>query len=149
MRTTVEENKALARRLGEAVNARRWDLLDGVVAPDFVRHCQATPGVEVRSLDAFKAYLEQDVSAFPDSVQTLQHMVAEGDLVALWLTYVGTQHGPMGPFPPTGKKMQIDCAVLLRFADGKVAEMWATWDNLAALAQLGHLPAPPPQPLGC
>ncbi len=140
--TTTEENKALARRLGDAINARRWDLLDGIVAPDFVRHCQATPGVEVRSADAFKAYLEQDVAAFPDSTQTLKFMVAEGDLVALWLAYVGTQQGSMGPFPPTGKKMQLDCAVVLRVANGKIAEMWATWDNLAALAQLGHLPTP-------
>jgi hypothetical protein len=28
-------------------------------------------------------------------------------------------------------------------ANGKIAEWWVTWDNLAILAQLGHLPAPP------
>jgi predicted ester cyclase len=143
MPTAIEQNKELARRLGEAINARRWEMLDDIVAPDFVRHCQATPDVDVRSLEAFKVYLRQDASAFPDSRQNLEFMLGEGDLLALWITYAGTQRGPIGPFPPSGKKLQLDCAVVLRVAGGKIAEMWVTWDNLAALAQLGHLPAPP------
>ncbi len=142
MATAIEQNKELARRLGEAINARRWELLDDIVAPDFVRHCQATPDVDVRSLEAFKAYLVQDASVFPDSSQNLRLMLAEGDLLALWIRYAGTQRGQMGPFPPSGKKMQLDCGVVLRVAGGKIAEMWVTWDNLAALAQLGYLPAP-------
>jgi predicted ester cyclase len=63
--------------------------------------------------------------------------------VAVWATYEGTQRGQMGPFPPSGKKVQFDFAALLRVEEGKIAEMWVTWDNMAILAQLGHLPAPP------
>ena len=143
MGSTIEDNKQLARRLGEAINARRWDLLDGLVAPDFVRHCEATPGVDVKSLDAFKEYLKYDATVFPDSVQTLKHMVAEGDLVALWLTYEGTQQAAMGPFPASGRRMQIECGVIVRVKNGRIAEMWVTWDNMAALAQHGHLTAGP------
>lgn len=143
MRTTSEENKALARRLGEAIDARQLDLLDDIVAPNFIRHCQATPEVDVRSLQAFKEFLRQDATVFPDSTQTLRHMLAEGDLVAVWVTYDGTQRGQMGPFPPSGKKMQVDFGAVLRVENGKIAEMWVTWDNLAALAQLGHLPFRP------
>ena len=139
----IEQNKALVRRFGDAMNARRWDLLDEIVAPDFVRHCQATPGVDVRSLQAFKAFVRDDTATFPDSVQTLRHIVADGDFVAVWLTYEGTQRGPMGPFPPSGKRMQLDVGAVLRVEGGKLAEMWVTWDNMAALAQLGHLPMAP------
>ena len=141
MSTTVDENKTLVRRFGEAMNTRQLDLLDDIVAPDFVRHCQATPQVEVRSLEAFKAFLRQDTAIFPDSVQTLRHQVAEGNLVALWATYEGTQKGPMGPFPASGKRMQLDFAAFIRVQNGKIAEMWVTWDNMASLAQLGHLAA--------
>ncbi len=143
MNTTAEDNKALVRRLGEAMNSRRLDLLDDIVAPDFMRHCQATPGVNVTSLEAFKAYLRQDSDVFPDSVQTLERQVAEGDSVAVWFTYEGTQRGAMGPFPASGKKMRLDVGALLRVRAGKIAEMWVTWDNMAALAQLGHLPTGP------
>lgn len=140
MNTSVDQNKALARKLGEAVNSHKLDSLDGLVADDFVRHCQATPNVSVKSLADFKEYLRQDFAVFPDSVQSLKHMVAEGNLVAIWATYQGTQLGPMGPFPPSRKRMQLDFAAVLRIERGKVAEMWVTWDNMAALGQLGHLP---------
>jgi steroid delta-isomerase-like uncharacterized protein len=143
MRTTSEENKVLTRRFGEAMNTRQFDILDELVAPDFLRHCQATPEADVRSLAQYKDFLRQDVATFPDSTQTLTHLLAEGDLVAVWATYEGTQTGQMGPFPPAGKKMRIDFAAVLRVENGKIAEMWVTWDNMAALAQLGHLPAPP------
>jgi steroid delta-isomerase-like uncharacterized protein len=140
---TIEENKTLVRRFGEAMNARQYGALDKVVAQDFRRHCQATPDINVTSLEQFKEFLRCDAAVFPDSVQTLVHMVAEGDLVAVWLTYEGTQRGQMGPFPPSGKKMRLDFGAFLRVENGKIAEMWVTWDNLAALAQLGHLPGPP------
>ncbi len=143
MSTRVEDNRLLVRRFGEAMNNRQFDLLDDIVAPSFVRHCQATPDVDVRSLEAFKAYLRQDTTVFPDSVQTLTHQVAEGDLVAVWATYEGTQKAPMGPFPASGKKMQLEFGAFLRVLNGKITEMWVTWDNLAALAQLGHLATGP------
>jgi predicted ester cyclase len=140
--TTSEENKALARRFGEAMNTRRFELLDEIVAPDMRRHCQATPEVTVSSLEEFKEFLRQDAMVFPDSVQKLHPLVAEGNLVAVWATYEGTQAGRMGPFPPSGRKMQVDFAAFLRIQDRKIAELWVTWDNLAALVQLGHVPPP-------
>jgi steroid delta-isomerase-like uncharacterized protein len=143
MRTSSEENKVLARRFGEAMNARQFHLLDELVAPDFLRHCEATPEVTVRSLEQFKEFLRQDAAVFPDSIQTPKHVIAEGDLVAVWATYAGTQKGQMGPFPPLGRKMRVDFGAVLRVEGGKIAELWVTWDNMTALAQLGHLPAPP------
>jgi predicted ester cyclase len=137
----IEQNKTLVERFVAALNARRLDLLDELVTPDFIRHCQATPGVEVRSLEQFKDFQRLDAAAFPDSHQTLKHLIAEGNMVAAWATYEGTQTGPMGPFAPSGKKMQVDFAAVFRVENGKLAELWVTRDNLAALAQLGHFPA--------
>lgn len=143
MRTTSEENKVLARRFEEAMNTRQLDVLDELLAPTLVRHCQATPEINVRSLEQFKDFCRQDTAVFPDSTQTFTHLVAEGDLVAVWATYEGTQRGQMGPFPPSGKKVRFDFGAVLRVEKGKIAELWVTWDNMAILAQLGHLPALP------
>lgn len=143
MSTRVDDNKALVRRFGEAMNSRQLDILDDIVDPHFIRHCQATPDVDVRSLQGFKEFLRQDTAVFPDSIQTARHAVAEGNLVAVWATYEGTQRGPMGPFPASGRRMKLDFAAFLRLENGKITEMWVTWDNGAALAQLGHLPPAP------
>jgi predicted ester cyclase len=48
----------------------------------------------------------------------------------------------MGPFPPSGRDLEIPFIGLLRIEDGKIAEIWVEWDNLNALAQLGHFPPP-------
>jgi steroid delta-isomerase-like uncharacterized protein len=137
------ENKILVRRFEEAMNTRQLDALDEVVAPNFVRHCQATPNLDVRSLEQFKDFLRQDAAVFPDNTQTFTHVIAEGDTVAVWATYKGTQRGKMGPFPPSGRKVRFDFAAILRVENGKLAELWMTWDNMTILAQLGYLPAAP------
>ena len=141
MSTTTEHNKAVIRRFLEAWNNRRPEAFDELIAPDVVRHCQATPAVKISSLDQLKEFLQQDTATFPDSRQTIVHMVAEGDLVGLWATYDGTQRGPIGPLPASGARTQFDFGAVFRMADGKIAEWWVTWDNLTILQQLGHMPA--------
>jgi steroid delta-isomerase-like uncharacterized protein len=138
----IEENKAVARRAVEALNNRDLDMLDEFIAKNYVRHSQATPEIQVRSLDDFKRFIQQDAATFPDSRMTMDLLVAEGDRVAFYGTYIGTQQGQMGPFPPSGKQMKIEFAGVHRFENGKIAETWVTWDNLSALTQLGYFPPP-------
>jgi steroid delta-isomerase-like uncharacterized protein len=141
MSTSTEQNKAIIRRFFDAWNGRQPEAFDELVALDVVRHCQATPGVDVLDLDQLKAFLRLDTGVFPDSVQTIKHLVADGNLVALWATYEGTQRGPMGPFSPSDARAQFDFGAVFRMEDGKIAEWWVTWDNMTILRQLGHLPS--------
>jgi len=138
----AEKNKQLFTRGVEAINNRDWEALDDLIAPNYVRHCQATPDVEVTSLEDFKQFLKQDTATFPDSRMTIQYLVAEGNLVAFYCTYVGTQKGQMGPFPASNKQMTLEFSGVHRIENGKLMETWLTWDNVAALTQLGHLPPP-------
>lgn len=138
------ENIRIVRSMAEAINARDLEALDELVAQDVVRHSAATPGVTVTSLEEFRAFLESDFATVPDSVQTIDVIFANDEYVAMKATYSGTQQGPMGPFPATGKKLTLPFIGILRIEDGKVAEIWVEWDNLNALSQLGHLPPPPP-----
>ncbi|MDX1661477.1 MAG: ester cyclase [Gemmatimonadota bacterium] len=137
-----EEHEATFRAMVEAINARDLDALDELMTDDLVRHSQSTPGIQVKSLEDMKAFLRSDFAAVPDSEVECPMVIAEGDLVASWCTYRGTQEGRMGPFPPSGERMNLDFAGFLRFEDGRIAEMWTVWDNLTALTQLGHMPAP-------
>jgi steroid delta-isomerase-like uncharacterized protein len=129
----------LLRRLEEAMNSRQLELLDDIVADDFVRHCQATPDFDVRSRDDFKEFLRQNTASFPDNVQTFVQVVAEGDRAGIWVTYEGTQSGPFGPFPASDRTISFDFGGIIRAQDGKLAELWVTWDNMAILSQLGQL----------
>jgi steroid delta-isomerase-like uncharacterized protein len=140
-----KRNKELVAEAFAIIEAGEFDRLDDFIAADYVRHCQATPDVQVNSLQDFKAFLERDRATVPDSKIVLHRMIGEDDLVAFWVTYSGVQEGPMGPFPATGKRLELDCAGIHRIADGKVVETWITWDNLTALTQLGLYPPQPPE----
>jgi len=138
----IEANKATVERWVEIINARDFDALPEVCQPNLVRHCPATPEVNVRSIADMVAFLEEDLKAVPDSVITQKMSVYEGDFAGFWANYSGTQTGPMGPFPASGKRVDCDFAGIFRFEKGRIAEIWVTWDNVGILAALGHITPP-------
>lgn len=137
-----QRNKEIIRRFVEAGNARDYEALAAIVSPAFVRHCPATPDVVVRSFDDFRRFLEADAKAIPDSYVAVDDLVAEGDLVAFWGTYSGTQSGPMGPFPPSGRGLACEFCGIFRIEEERIVHLRLTWDNVSILTQLGHLPPP-------
>ncbi len=136
----LEDNKAVVRRFTEAMNNGDYASLDELLAPDFVRHSQATPKWHIRSRDEFKRYAQETAISFPDAIISNEFLVAEGDKVAAYATFSATQSGPMGTFPPSGKRVVSKFLGIIRIEDGKIAELWVEWDNLAMLTQLGVPP---------
>ena len=100
---------------------------------------------QVTSLDELKEFLVHDLETVSDPKMVLHRMVAEDDLVAFWATYSGIQDGPMGPYPATGKRMELDFAGMHRIADDKIVETWVIWDSLTGLKQLDLFPPKPPE----
>jgi len=137
-----QKNKEIAAKAFEVVANGDFEGMGNYISQDYKRHCQATPDLTIESLDAFKEFIKMDRQSIPDQKLDVKMLVAEGDLVAFWATYSGTQTGQMGPFPPTGKIAELDFAGVHRIENGKIAETWVTWDNVAILAQLGHFPPP-------
>jgi predicted ester cyclase len=76
--------------------------------------------------------------AFPDAHEEIADLVPEGDRVAVRHSFRGTQTGQMGPYRPSGRVTVADYLAIYRLAGGVIAEVWAEWDNLSGLAQLGH-----------
>jgi len=138
---SVEQNRQVVAKAFQVVGSGAYDEMDKYLAADYLRHCQATPEISVTSLDEFKEFIRQDRLAIPDQKLELKKLVAEGDLVAFWATYSGTQTGQMGPFSPSNRHAKLDFAGMHRMVDGKIAETWITWDNVAILTQLGHFPS--------
>jgi predicted ester cyclase len=135
-----DKNKETVRKMVNAVNTRNYEIMDELFVNDFVRHCQATPDLNIKSLEEMKDFLKRDLKVFPDSRIDIEMLLAEGDLVAGLFTFSATQEGAMGPFPATGKKVNLNYLGILRFNEGRIAEMWVEWDNISILTQLGHFP---------
>lgn len=138
----LEAHKATLRRMLERLNQGDIKGFTDALSPNYVRHCQAMPPElqEIRGRDAMHQWLVANQVTFPDYREEIESLVAEGDFVAWRSRGVGTQRGPLGPFPPTGKRMDIVIIGMHRFEGELVAETWTSWDNIAALTQLGLLP---------
>ena len=138
----LEANKDIVRQFTDALNNKDFDLLDDLAVTDFVRHCQATPDVQIQSLDEFKELQKEFLTTFPDQQITIDMMIAEWDYVACYATYTGTQEGPIGDLPASGKKAEFKFLSFFQLQEGKIAELWVEWDNMTILTQLGHFPPP-------
>jgi steroid delta-isomerase-like uncharacterized protein len=136
----LKTNKNLVHRFVEILNEQQLDKLSEIVIEDFKRYSQATIGVEVSSLAEFTYLQKSFLSTFPDQKVTIEKLIAEGDYIAVYATYTGTQTGQMGQFPPSDKKMEMKFFSIFRIEEGKIAEMWVEWDKLNSLMQLGHYP---------
>jgi len=123
---SAEENKAMVRRLLEAINTANMDVVDELYAPELA-------GQAKQGFTAFR-------SAFPDWREELVDVVAEGDKVVGRFKCSGTHRGEMMGIPPTGRHMEVDEVYFLRVENGKFVEFWGVADNFTRMRQLGLLP---------
>ena len=90
--------------------------------------------------EQYKGLCHAYFTAFPDLHITTDDLVAEGDKVAKVWTANCTHKGEFMGIPATGKRIVIKGIEVFRIADGKIAEIWASMDNLGMMQQLGVIP---------
>ena len=136
---SLEENKAIIRRLIEAENKHNVALLDEFIAPDFV-DAPNTP-FEMRGLESYKQFETNVIKGFPDFQETIEDIIAEGDKVWVYFRFTGTHTGEWNlfgiPLAPTGKKITWTGVNIWRIVEGKVVERKSVRDILDFLRQLG------------
>ncbi|MFQ5570572.1 MAG: ester cyclase [Rhodothermales bacterium] len=142
--TTPEKNKELVRRVvQEGVNTGNLEVFRETLASNYARHSQATTEMpENRGVETMLAFLQAHFTAFPDWREEIELMIAEDDKVAYITIGTGTHTGPMGDIPPTGNKVEVVNYIIQRIENGRIAETWVGWDNLAVLLQLDLFPPP-------
>ncbi len=145
-----EASKELVSRLFEQVfNRKNFDVCHELVADDYVEHALAPfgdsePG-HVVGPRHIRAVVEWLGAQFPDGRMTIEAIASEGDVVAARVLTEGTNLGRLnGVVPPTGKRFSARQSHWFRVEDGKLAEHWATRDDLTVMLQLGVVPRPAP-----
>ena len=91
--TSVEHNKAVARRWIEVFNERDDAAEADVRTQDYVAHAPASLEPAPLDSEAWTRFLSGFVEAFPDLHLTVEDAVAEGDLVAQRVHFAGTHTG--------------------------------------------------------
>jgi steroid delta-isomerase-like uncharacterized protein len=134
-----EQNKAIVRRLFEEPWKGNLDVVDELVASDYIGHDPANPE-PLHGPAGVKEFISTYRAAFPDARITVEQQLAEGDLVATRWSGRGTHEGELLGIQPTGKQATVSGLTISRLVGGKVVEEFQNWDTFGLMQQLGAIP---------
>ncbi len=121
---TPDGNKAVFMRyIDELWNQGKFDIIDEIMHDDLYCHPPSFQGPTYKAdmLGIIKAFHK----AFPAGRFTfvIKEMIAEGDKVAVWLTFSGVQKDEFCGVASTGKTLKFDVLGYYRFSGGKIIEV--------------------------
>jgi len=129
---SLEENKAIVRKVYEAFNERNTDMADEIIAPDYVDYTN-----QIQGLESGKKFMTMFWEGFPDIYWSIEDIIAEGDKVWVRAKITGTHTGEYRGLAPTGKKFTISAVDIWHVVNGKIVECWAVDDWMDCFKQLG------------
>jgi predicted ester cyclase len=124
----------------EVLNTGNFDLLDELVAPNFVDHTPRPSAAPTR--DGFKESMRELKAAFPDLRYRVEDAIACGDQIVHRLSATGTMKGDFMGIRATGERATWTEIHISKGVDGRLTEHWGLVDQLGMLVQLGVVPAP-------
>jgi steroid delta-isomerase-like uncharacterized protein len=134
-------NGDLGHRFFEAQDRLRGGPDPALCAPGYTATIGGNPPMDLAGHQGFGRMF---YAAFPDLSHTVEDTVADEGRVAVRFTLHGTHSGDFSGIPATGRPIAVSAMVVLRVADGRVAELRGVFDQLGLMQQLGVIPAPEP-----
>jgi serine phosphatase RsbU (regulator of sigma subunit)/predicted ester cyclase len=132
--SSADKNKALVRRFLEAHAKGDLDVVEEMLAPDFVNH-NLLPGQEP-DLQGYLRSFTQYHAAFSHTRYVIEKQMAEGDEVMTIFTASSTHdRGEWMGLAPAGKEFKALLILVHRIVAGKIAEEWSQGSGLAELTQ--------------
>ncbi|HEX8067684.1 MAG TPA: ester cyclase [Thermoleophilaceae bacterium] len=142
---TPEDNKQLLRRYFEEIDKGNIDVVDELVAEDYIDHNPAPFAGPEGGREGLKQAFRAFQAATPGARHVIEDQIAEGDKVATYIKASGRHEGDLpGPLPATGAELSQTAVAIHRIEDGKLAEHWSARDDVAVMQQLGLLVPRPP-----
>jgi predicted ester cyclase len=130
----VDQNKTIIRSFLAELD-KRLTAIDDFFTSDCLAHLPGSS--EPTDREGFKQFVNLLYTAFPDLYHKVEEQIAENDKVVSLVTARGTQRGDFQGIAPTGKQIIITDIIVTRFHEGKAVELWAQFDALSLLQQLG------------
>jgi steroid delta-isomerase-like uncharacterized protein len=118
----------------EVWNKRNPSILDEYMASDVKCH---EAGMEINSFKDFKENLKIIFNAFEETKFTITNQLVKDNVVVVRFVFEGIHKGFFMNVPPTHKRINFSGLEVISFADGKISEIWAEFDQLGLLKQLG------------
>jgi serine phosphatase RsbU (regulator of sigma subunit)/predicted ester cyclase len=125
---SAEENKALVRHFLEELAKGNFDVMDELLAPDFVDR-SLLPG-QGPTREDFKRSVAEIFDAFSIKNFAIEEQIAEGDTVVTKYIERSVIRGEFAGLPPTGTEEMFEGIYIHRVSDGKIVEEWSQANTL-------------------
>jgi predicted ester cyclase len=130
------------RRSADLFNRRDWASFMTDYAADCEYIDQARNST-AKGREQVQEFEQGWVTAFSDGQMTDAQVIDGGSHTVLLFTGSGTNDGPLGPLPPTGRQVSMRfCEIREYDTDGKAVRGQLFYDQVTMLVQLGHMPPP-------
>jgi len=127
---SLEENKSIVKLfLEEAYSKGNLKVGDEWLAANVVVH---NPDADLEGIEAWKQYATVYLTTFPDLNIAVDDAIAEGDKVVVRWSARG--------ITPIGKEVKLTGIGIVRFAGGKIEEIWGCNNARDIMQQLGVIP---------
>ena len=134
------ENETLVRRWFEEVwNNGRTSAIDEMLSSNAVIRGL---GADLIGPEGFKPFHAAYRQAFPDVTIRLEHLISEGDIVAVRWSGTGTHQGEGLGMAATGRRVQFSGMAFVRVEGAQIIEAWNNFDQLGMFQQLGVVNVP-------
>lgn len=134
-----EALRLLTKLIHEGFGQGRLNVVDEVLAPDFVENQFGMQGRGEDAVRNVKAAITDLRATVPDVAFTIEDSVTSGDSAWVRVTARGTNSGPLFGRPASGQRVTINGFEWVRARDGRIVEHWGVHDRFAMLAQVGVL----------
>ena len=142
---TREDAKALLDNVLLILNERRLDLIEKHYAPDLILKTSSMLQTS-KGYEGFRTWLNSVYTSRPDSHITFDEIYVDGNVIFTRWSGKGTNTGPLGEVPATGRSFSNSGLSFYRIENGMIAEMEVVFDNLSTMLQLGFSLVPPQPP---
>src|SRR6266508_973463 len=134
----LQRNKSVVRRFKESQGTKdESSAMKEVLAPNYKRWRAGFEHIGNNARDqGFPSPGSYLRTAFPDHTDTIEQMIAEGDMVGMLFKVRGTHRGNFYGIAPTGRTVDVYELGIFRLADGKITEAWFLGDDAGLLMQL-------------
>lgn len=136
----VRNSEVVRRVYDEVLNEGRLEILDELAVPDHVEHNPFPQ--QSQGLEGLKQRASMVRAAFNPHF-TIEHLIADGDKVAVIWSNNGTHVGEWFGFAPTGKTVVTHGVDVHLLRDGRLIEHWDVVDVSDFLISVGVMPGRP------
>lgn len=139
---TNEEARLLCDKVEVMYNDANEEKVKEILDSTYILYSPLFP-TAARGIEAFAYNIKSNLRSFPDFRFTIDSFFVKDDNIYSFWTKKGTNTGPLGRMPTTGKSINFSGFTISKVKNGKIIEEHTYWNVLEFYTQLGFQITPP------